>query len=162
MVVSPFFVVIRHSKLIRFVSGNDVFVSPGTTISWRAVSWFLYHSGSYLYQVIGDLKFADRVRTQQTPSLTQLLTMLIGRKNNLQCSSGNFDWRSVITTQWSLTIDWRVFIDMWSRQYLQQQNQIGAKNMNPWVFGRLSKINWQVQLWAGTLSRTTGMYFYNS
>jgi len=24
-------------------------------------------------------------------------------------------------------------LDMWSRQYLQQQNQIGAQNMNPYV-----------------------------
>ncbi|KAF5384254.1 hypothetical protein D9615_003331 [Tricholomella constricta] len=53
-------------------------------------------SGSYLYQVIGDPKFADRVERITYNALPATLTG-----------------------------------DMWSRQYLQQQNQIGAKNMNP-------------------------------
>ena len=30
--------------------------------------------------------------------------------------------------------------DMWSRQYLQQQNQVAAKNMNPYVFEYRLKI----------------------
>ncbi|KAF8062243.1 hypothetical protein FPV67DRAFT_262778 [Lyophyllum atratum] len=53
-------------------------------------------SGSYLYQVMGDPKFADRVERITYNALPATLTG-----------------------------------DMWSRQYLQQQNQIGAKNMNP-------------------------------
>ncbi|OBZ73690.1 hypothetical protein A0H81_05963 [Grifola frondosa] len=53
-------------------------------------------SGSYLYQVIGDPKFADRVERITYNALPATLT-------------GN----------------------MWSRQYLQQQNQIAAKNMTP-------------------------------
>ncbi|KAG6875753.1 hypothetical protein C0993_007550, partial [Termitomyces sp. T159_Od127] len=53
-------------------------------------------SGSYLYQVIGDPKFADRVERITYNALPATLTG-----------------------------------SMWSRQYLQQQNQIAAKNMNP-------------------------------
>ncbi|KAF9444894.1 hypothetical protein P691DRAFT_735811 [Macrolepiota fuliginosa MF-IS2] len=53
-------------------------------------------SGSYLYQVIGDPKFADRVERITYNALPATLT-------------GN----------------------MWSRQYLQQQNQVASKNMNP-------------------------------
>lgn len=53
-------------------------------------------SGSYLYQVIGDPKFADRVERITYNALPATLT-------------GN----------------------MWSRQYLQQQNQIAARNMSP-------------------------------
>jgi DUF1680 family protein len=53
-------------------------------------------SGSYLYQVIGDPKFADRVERITYNALPATLTG-----------------------------------DMWSRQYLQQQNQIASKNMNP-------------------------------
>ena len=56
------------------------------------------NSGSYLYQVAGDLKYADRVERITYNALPATLT-------------GN----------------------MWSRQYLQQQNQIAAKNMNPYV-----------------------------
>ncbi|PIL25174.1 hypothetical protein GSI_13063 [Ganoderma sinense ZZ0214-1] len=52
--------------------------------------------GSYLYQVIGDPKFADRVERITYNALPATLTG-----------------------------------DMWSRQYLQQQNQIAAKNMTP-------------------------------
>ncbi|EJD02570.1 uncharacterized protein FOMMEDRAFT_19884 [Fomitiporia mediterranea MF3/22] len=53
-------------------------------------------SGSYLYQVIGDLKYADRVERIAYNALPATLTG-----------------------------------DMWSRQYLQEQNQIAAQNMNP-------------------------------
>ncbi|EMD39171.1 hypothetical protein CERSUDRAFT_152169 [Gelatoporia subvermispora B] len=53
-------------------------------------------SGSYLYQIIGDPKFADRVERIAYNSLPAELTG-----------------------------------SMWSRQYLQQQNQIAAKNMTP-------------------------------
>ncbi|KAI0794110.1 hypothetical protein C8Q74DRAFT_1194135 [Fomes fomentarius] len=53
-------------------------------------------SGSYLYQVIGDPKFADRVERITYNALPATLTG-----------------------------------DMWTRQYLQQQNQIAAKNMTP-------------------------------
>ncbi|KAI0705252.1 hypothetical protein BC835DRAFT_1410156 [Cytidiella melzeri] len=53
-------------------------------------------SGSYLYQVIGDPKFADRVERMTYNALPATLTG-----------------------------------DMWARQYLQQQNQIAAKNMTP-------------------------------
>ncbi|KAL0946134.1 hypothetical protein HGRIS_012399 [Hohenbuehelia grisea] len=53
-------------------------------------------SGSYLYQVIGDPKFADRVERITYNALPATLTG-----------------------------------DMWTRQYLQQQNQIAAKNMSP-------------------------------
>ncbi|KAF9467133.1 hypothetical protein BDZ94DRAFT_1211502 [Collybia nuda] len=53
-------------------------------------------SGSFLYQVIGDPKFADRVERITYNALPATLTG-----------------------------------DMWSRQYLQQQNQISARNMNP-------------------------------
>jgi len=53
-------------------------------------------SGSYLYQVIGDPKFPDRVERIAYNALPATLTG-----------------------------------SMWSRQYLQQQNQIAAKNMNP-------------------------------
>ncbi|KAF8153213.1 hypothetical protein B0H34DRAFT_800441 [Crassisporium funariophilum] len=53
-------------------------------------------SGSFLYQVIGDPKFADRVERITYNALPATLTG-----------------------------------DMWSRQYLQQQNQIASKNMNP-------------------------------
>ncbi|KIJ69295.1 hypothetical protein HYDPIDRAFT_79675 [Hydnomerulius pinastri MD-312] len=53
-------------------------------------------SGSYLYQVIGDLKFADRVERIAYNALPATLTGT-----------------------------------MWSRQYLQQQNQVAAMNMNP-------------------------------
>ncbi|TFK52036.1 hypothetical protein OE88DRAFT_1799237, partial [Heliocybe sulcata] len=52
--------------------------------------------GSYLYQVIGDPKYADRVERITYNALPATLTG-----------------------------------DMWSRQYLQQQNQIAAKNMTP-------------------------------
>jgi len=53
-------------------------------------------SGSYLYQVIGDPKFADRVERITYNALPATLTG-----------------------------------DMWSRQYLQQQNQVAAQNMTP-------------------------------
>ncbi|KAI0675672.1 hypothetical protein C8Q78DRAFT_988207 [Trametes maxima] len=53
-------------------------------------------SGSFLYQVIGDPKFADRVERIAYNALPATLTG-----------------------------------DMWSRQYLQQQNQIASKNMSP-------------------------------
>ncbi|KAG7094358.1 hypothetical protein E1B28_007958 [Marasmius oreades] len=53
-------------------------------------------SGSYLYQVIGDLKFADRVERITYNALPATITG-----------------------------------DMWSRQYLQQENQIASQNMNP-------------------------------
>ncbi|KAA1468402.1 hypothetical protein DENSPDRAFT_463211 [Dentipellis sp. KUC8613] len=53
-------------------------------------------SGSYLYQVIGDPKFADRVERITYNALPATLTG-----------------------------------DMWSRQYLQEQNQIAAQNMSP-------------------------------
>ncbi|KAG6835645.1 hypothetical protein H0H93_016233 [Arthromyces matolae] len=53
-------------------------------------------SGSYLYQIIGDPKFPDRVERITYNALPGTLTG-----------------------------------SMWSRQYLQQQNQIAAKNMNP-------------------------------
>ncbi|KAJ7582533.1 hypothetical protein C8J56DRAFT_955050 [Mycena floridula] len=53
-------------------------------------------SGSYLYQVIGDIKFADRVERMAYNALPATITS-----------------------------------DMWGRQYLQQQNQIAAKNMTP-------------------------------
>ncbi|CAL1715195.1 unnamed protein product [Somion occarium] len=53
-------------------------------------------SGSYLYQVIGDPKFADRVERITYNALPATLTG-----------------------------------DMWSRQYLQQQNQIASKDMSP-------------------------------
>ncbi|KAJ3821652.1 hypothetical protein F5880DRAFT_1721306 [Lentinula raphanica] len=53
-------------------------------------------SGSYLYQVIGDLKYADRVERMAYNALPATITA-----------------------------------DMWGRQYLQQQNQIAAKNMSP-------------------------------
>ncbi|CDO69653.1 hypothetical protein BN946_scf184851.g41 [Trametes cinnabarina] len=56
----------------------------------------MFSSGSYLYQVIGDPKFADRVERITYNALPAELTG-----------------------------------DMWSRQYLQQQNQIAAKNMTP-------------------------------
>ncbi|KAF8075777.1 hypothetical protein FPV67DRAFT_381902 [Lyophyllum atratum] len=61
----------------------------------------LMFSGSYLFQVIGDLKFADRVERVAYNALPATLTA-----------------------------------NMWSRQYLQQQNQIAAKNMNPNPFPR--------------------------
>ncbi|KAF9255860.1 hypothetical protein L218DRAFT_883135, partial [Marasmius fiardii PR-910] len=53
-------------------------------------------SGSYLYQVIGDLKFADRVERMTYNALPATITS-----------------------------------NMWGRQYLQQQNQVAAKNMTP-------------------------------
>ncbi|KAH7928745.1 hypothetical protein BV22DRAFT_1126265 [Leucogyrophana mollusca] len=53
-------------------------------------------SGSYLYQVIGDPKFADRVERIAYNALPATLTGT-----------------------------------MWSRQYLQQQNQVAAMNMTP-------------------------------
>ncbi|KAF7762202.1 CAZyme family GH146 [Agaricus bisporus var. burnettii] len=53
-------------------------------------------SGSYLYQVIGDPKFADRVERIAYNALPATITG-----------------------------------DMWSRQYLQQQNQIASKDMSP-------------------------------
>jgi len=53
-------------------------------------------SGSYLYQVTGDPKFADRVERITYNALPATLTG-----------------------------------DMWSRQYLQQQNQIAAQTMSP-------------------------------
>ncbi|ESK92519.1 hypothetical protein Moror_4441 [Moniliophthora roreri MCA 2997] len=53
-------------------------------------------SGSYLYQVIGDLKFADQVERMTYNALPATITA-----------------------------------NMWGRQYLQQQNQIAAKNMTP-------------------------------
>ncbi|KAL5485522.1 hypothetical protein ACEPAI_8164 [Sanghuangporus weigelae] len=53
-------------------------------------------SGSYLFQVSGDLKYADRVERITYNALPATLTG-----------------------------------DMWSRQYLQEQNQIAAQNMDP-------------------------------
>ncbi|KAF5391810.1 hypothetical protein D9757_001851 [Collybiopsis confluens] len=53
-------------------------------------------SGSYLYQVIGDLKYADRVERMTYNALPATLTA-----------------------------------NMWGHQYLQQQNQVAAKNMSP-------------------------------
>ncbi|EIN09448.1 hypothetical protein PUNSTDRAFT_85803 [Punctularia strigosozonata HHB-11173 SS5] len=53
-------------------------------------------SGAYLFQVIGDPKFVERVERIAYNALPATLTG-----------------------------------DMWSRQYLQQQNQIAAKNMTP-------------------------------
>ncbi|KAK1236555.1 hypothetical protein PQX77_000201 [Marasmius sp. AFHP31] len=53
-------------------------------------------SGSYLFQVMGDLKFADRVERMAYNALPATITA-----------------------------------NMWGRQYLQQQNQIAAKNMTP-------------------------------
>ncbi|KAH8119841.1 hypothetical protein DFH11DRAFT_1556842, partial [Phellopilus nigrolimitatus] len=54
------------------------------------------YSGSYLYQVSGESKYADRVERITYNALPATLTG-----------------------------------DMWSRQYLQQQNQIAAQNMTP-------------------------------
>ncbi|KZV87063.1 hypothetical protein EXIGLDRAFT_724132 [Exidia glandulosa HHB12029] len=54
-------------------------------------------SGSFLYQVAGDPKYADRVRSFSSVAHSQPLTPR----------------------------------HMWTRQYLQQQNQIAAKNMTP-------------------------------
>ncbi|KAF9530548.1 hypothetical protein CPB83DRAFT_905197 [Crepidotus variabilis] len=56
----------------------------------------LMAAASYLYQVIGDLKYADRAEKVTYNALPATLT-------------GN----------------------MWSRQYLQQQNQVASKKMNP-------------------------------
>ncbi|KAL0581263.1 hypothetical protein V5O48_000746 [Marasmius crinis-equi] len=53
-------------------------------------------SGSYLYQVIGDPKYADQVERMTYNALPATITA-----------------------------------NMWGRQYLQQQNQIAAKNMTP-------------------------------
>ncbi|KAK1227099.1 hypothetical protein PQX77_009932 [Marasmius sp. AFHP31] len=54
------------------------------------------NSGSYLFQVMGDLKFADQVERMAYNALPATITA-----------------------------------NMWGRQYLQQQNQIAAKNMTP-------------------------------
>ncbi|KAH8104066.1 hypothetical protein BXZ70DRAFT_888675 [Cristinia sonorae] len=56
----------------------------------------IFHRGSYLYQVSGDPKYADRVERITYNALPATMTG-----------------------------------DMWTRQYLQQQNQIAAKNMTP-------------------------------
>ncbi|KAL0071101.1 hypothetical protein AAF712_001659 [Marasmius tenuissimus] len=53
-------------------------------------------SGSYLFQVMGDIKFADQVERMAYNALPATITA-----------------------------------NMWGRQYLQQQNQIAAKNMTP-------------------------------
>ena len=71
-------------------------------------------SGSYLYQVIGDPKFADRVERITYNALPATLT---GGKR--PCC--RIDRHTVLTKN----------LDMWARQYLQQQNQIAAQNMNP-------------------------------
>ncbi|KAF9029687.1 hypothetical protein BDZ89DRAFT_1065159 [Hymenopellis radicata] len=52
--------------------------------------------GSYLYQITGDFKYADRVERVTYNALPATITS-----------------------------------DMWGRQYLQQQNQVAAKNMTP-------------------------------
>ncbi|KNZ81060.1 hypothetical protein J132_03050 [Termitomyces sp. J132] len=65
----------------------------GTELCLVVVRLFI---GSYLYQVIGDPKFADRVERITYNALPATLTG-----------------------------------SMWSRQYLQEQNQIAAKNMTP-------------------------------
>ena len=72
-------------------------------------------SGSYLYQVIGDPKFADRVERITYNALPATLT---GGKR--PCC--RIDRHIVLTKN---------CLDMWARQYLQQQNQIAAQNMNP-------------------------------
>ncbi|KAJ8082385.1 hypothetical protein PM082_008240 [Marasmius tenuissimus] len=54
------------------------------------------YSGSYLFQVMGDIKFADQVERMAYNALPATITA-----------------------------------NMWGRQYLQQQNQIAAKNMTP-------------------------------
>jgi hypothetical protein len=78
--------------------------------------------GSYLYQVTGNPKFADRVERITYNALPAEMTG-----------------------------------DMWSRQYLQQQNQIASQNMNPYV-----PLSWRpsalTELWSyiGIRSRTMG------
>ncbi|KAG6829924.1 hypothetical protein H0H92_002947 [Tricholoma furcatifolium] len=69
-------------------------------------------SGSYLYQVIGDPKFADRVERITYNALPATLT---GSQSSIVLLVAVYSWN----------------VAMWSRQYLQQQNQIAAKNMNP-------------------------------
>ncbi|KAF8892910.1 hypothetical protein BD779DRAFT_1765810 [Infundibulicybe gibba] len=51
--------------------------------------------------------------------------------NHVQCASGNPYWRYDIKLALLFAIPMRSCLDMWSRQYLQQQNQIASKNMNP-------------------------------
>ncbi|TCD71795.1 hypothetical protein EIP91_003138 [Steccherinum ochraceum] len=75
-------------------------------------------SGSYLYQVIGDPKFADRVERITYNALPATLTG--GEYLRFEPAV------HVLTTRLRLS-----FVDMWSRQYLQQQNQIAAQNMSP-------------------------------
>ncbi|KAL0573581.1 hypothetical protein V5O48_008377 [Marasmius crinis-equi] len=70
-------------------------------------------SGSYLYQVIGDPKFADRVERITYNALPATIT---GGESS---SSSRSNVRLI------------ALLDMWSRQYLQQQNQIASQNMNP-------------------------------
>ncbi|KAF5317643.1 hypothetical protein D9758_018632 [Tetrapyrgos nigripes] len=71
-----------------------LFLSRG---SWELLEAMF--SGSYLYQVIGDLKYADRVERMSYNASPAMMTA-----------------------------------DMWGRQYLQQQNQVAAKNMTPNLF----------------------------
>ncbi|KAL0067433.1 hypothetical protein AAF712_005419 [Marasmius tenuissimus] len=67
-------------------------------------------SGSYLYQVIGDPKSKG---SPTTPFLPPLLAVRL-------VSSPQMILKGLIWLK-----------DMWSRQYLQQQNQIASQNMNP-------------------------------
>ncbi|KAH8825588.1 hypothetical protein DL96DRAFT_1609360 [Flagelloscypha sp. PMI_526] len=75
----------------EFLSGQSA--TRGTELCLVVESMF---SGSYLFQVTGDLKYADRVERMTFNALPATLTG-----------------------------------DMWQRQYLQQQNQVAAKNMTP-------------------------------
>lgn len=96
--------------------GNYVLVSKYLLACLSSVSVTQFRcSGSYLYQVIGDPKFADRVERITYNALPATLT---GGKR--PCCR--------IDRHGNLT---EICLDMWARQYLQQQNQIAAQNMNP-------------------------------
>lgn len=76
-------------------TGNHVFVRISILITRTGSNTVV--RGSYLYQVIGDPKFADRVSTdlqnENTGNILILIMCNLGRAYNIQCSTGHSNWR---------------------------------------------------------------------
>ncbi|KAG8747097.1 hypothetical protein FRC10_002513 [Ceratobasidium sp. 414] len=72
-------------------------------------------SASYLYQVFGDPKYAERVWAEKQAYNSLPATLSGGKFSNI-----NISWLRLTAV-----------VDMWSHQYLQQQNQVSARDMSP-------------------------------
>lgn len=85
---------ISHLLCARFVGGYVLvslhLVSPSAEHLTRVG---LICRGSFAYQVMGDLKFADGVSLIKAACIHLFITITPGRTNGLQCIASNADWR---------------------------------------------------------------------